>query len=84
MIYLDNAATTQPSPEIIEEIMPYMNEDYGNPGSVHHMGSEAKRAIDEARRNVAAYMGSEERGGNHFHKRRLRGKQFSGVSLFAV
>lgn len=56
MIYLDNAATTQMSEEVLDEMIPYLTSSYGNPGSLHRLGAEAKRAIQTARERVANFM----------------------------
>lgn len=53
MIYLDNAATTKVSQEVIDAMLPYMSLDYGNPGSIHSMGRLAANAIEKARKQVA-------------------------------
>lgn len=53
MIYLDNAATTQVSPEVLKVMLPYFSEDYGNPGSVHPAGAHAAAAIRRAREQCA-------------------------------
>ena len=52
-IYLDNAATTAVSPEVVEAMLPFFTLAYGNASSVHGEGREAKRAIENARRQVA-------------------------------
>lgn len=54
MIYFDNAATTKVSPEVMEAMLPYFSEAYGNPGSIHSAGRTAEKAIEVARRQVAA------------------------------
>ncbi len=59
MIYLDNAATTKVSPEVLEAMLPYFSEVYGNPGSVHSAGREASRAVERAREQVAAPIGAD-------------------------
>lgn len=51
-IYLDNAATTSVSPEVLEAMMPFFTEVYGNASSIHGFGREGKRAIENARRQV--------------------------------
>ena len=60
VIYLDNNATTRPAPEVVEAMMPYLTEFYGNPSSVHRFGQRARQAIDEARGQVAALVGCAE------------------------
>ena len=57
-IYLDNAATTAVSPEVLQEMLPYFTEHYGNPSSVHGTGRDARKAIENARRQVAAAIGA--------------------------
>jgi cysteine desulfurase len=57
VIYLDNNATTKPAPEVVEAMLPYLTELYGNPSSVHRFGQRARQAIDEARGQVAALVG---------------------------
>jgi len=56
-IYLDNAATTSLSPEVLDAMMPYLLNEYGNPSSVHKNGRNAKLAIENARRSVASLLG---------------------------
>lgn len=57
MIYLDNAATTQISEEVLDAMMPYLKDKYGNAGSIHQLGRQANAAVDKARRQVADFMG---------------------------
>lgn len=52
-IYLDNAATTQINPEVIDVISDAMHKLYGNPSSIHQFGRSAKSAVERARRNIA-------------------------------
>src|SRR5690349_19504236 len=54
--YLDNNATTRPAPEVVEAMLPFLTEWYGNPSSVHRFGQRARQAIDEARARVAALV----------------------------
>lgn len=56
MIYLDNAATTKISPEVLNSMMPYLTEDYGNAGTMHSLGRKAAEAISEARSQVARFI----------------------------
>ena len=58
VIYVDNNATTQVAPEVIEEIRPYFNEFYGNPSSMHSFGGQVGRKLLEARADVAALIGA--------------------------
>ena len=51
--YFDNAATTKVKQEVLKEMMPFLTEEYGNPSSLYHIGRSAKRAIDNARNQVA-------------------------------
>lgn len=57
-IYLDNAATTPVDPAVLKEMMPYFSKKFGNPFSVHSFGQEAKVAIDNAREQVAKFLGA--------------------------
>jgi cysteine desulfurase len=55
-IYLDNNATTQVAPEVIEAMMPYLTQHYGNPSSMHRFGGEAGRGLAVAREQVARLL----------------------------
>jgi cysteine desulfurase len=55
-IYLDYTATTPLDPRVLEAMMPYMTEHFGNPNSIHSFGREARRAIDEAREKIAQLL----------------------------
>jgi cysteine desulfurase len=55
-IYLDNSATTQPDPRVIEAMLPFLTEKFGNASSIHHFGQEARAAVDKARHQVAALI----------------------------
>jgi cysteine desulfurase len=59
IIYLDNNATTQLDPAVIEEMLPYLTDYYGNPSSGYTFGRQVRRAIDLARERVAALLGCE-------------------------
>jgi cysteine desulfurase len=58
VIYADNNATTQVAPEVIAEMLPYFNEFYGNPSSMHSFGGQVGRKLIEARAYVAALIGA--------------------------
>ena len=58
-VYADNAATTKLSPAVLEAMMPYLTEEYGNPSSLYRFGNHAKRAIAQARKEVADVLGAE-------------------------
>ena len=53
-VYMDYAATTYVKPEVLEEMMPYFTERFGNPSSFYGISRETKRAIDKARENIKA------------------------------
>ena len=58
VIYVDNNATTQVAPEVLEEMQPYFGEFYGNPSSMHSFGGKVGRKLKEARAKVAALLGA--------------------------
>lgn len=60
-IYMDNAATTRVTEPVFEAMKPYFCETFGNPSSVHAFGRDARRAVEEARRQVAFALGCEAR-----------------------
>ena len=55
-IYMDNAATTAVSPAVLEKMLPYFTDCYGNASSIHSTGRDARKALEEARRKVAAVL----------------------------
>ena len=55
-IYLDNAATTTLSPQVLETMMPYLTEKFGNPSSIYSYGRETRMAIEQARKSVAKIL----------------------------
>ncbi len=57
-VYLDNSATTPVAPEVLEAMLPYFGDEYGNPSSLHTPGQTARRAIDRAREEIAATLGA--------------------------
>jgi len=58
VIYVDNNATTQVAPEVLEEMLPYFNEYYGNPSSMHTFGGMVEHKIVEARERLAGLLGA--------------------------
>ena len=83
-IYLDNAATTATKPEVLEAMLPYFTEVYGNPSSIHAAGREARRAVERARGQVAAALGAEKSeiyftaGGSEADNWAIKGAAFAG------
>jgi cysteine desulfurase len=57
-IYADHAATTAPAPEVVDAMLPYLRERFGNASSVHRRGEAAREAIEAARQRVAALIGA--------------------------
>src|SRR5215210_7267703 len=55
-IYLDNAATTSLDPQVLESMMPYLTEKFGNPSSIYSYGRESRLAIENARKTVAKIL----------------------------
>lgn len=60
MIYLDNAATTRTAPEVVEAMLPYFSEYYGNASTVYEFGQKSKEAISKARETIAKAIGAKE------------------------
>lgn len=58
LIYLDNAATTKTAPAVVQEMLPYFTEYYGNPSSVYEFSSRAKEAVTHARETIAKALGA--------------------------
>ena len=58
-VYLDNVASTPILPRVLEEMLPYLKNVYGNPQSLHEWGDEAREALDDARSKVAALIGAQ-------------------------
>ncbi|MBP3650322.1 MAG: cysteine desulfurase NifS [Clostridia bacterium] len=61
VIYMDNAATTATRPEVLEAMLPYFTQTFGNPSSIHGVGREARKAVEAARKQVADAIGAEAR-----------------------
>lgn len=56
MIYLDNAATTKTAPEVVDAMLPYFTEYYGNPSSVYHFSNKSKEVVTNARVEIADFL----------------------------
>lgn len=59
MIYLDNAATTKTAPEVVEAMLPYFTEYYGNAGSIYRLGNESRKAVILAKETIAGTLGAQ-------------------------
>jgi cysteine desulfurase len=57
VVYLDNNSTTRPAPQVVQAMLPYLEEFYGNPSSLHRFGGFARKAIDDARAALATLVG---------------------------
>jgi cysteine desulfurase len=57
-VYLDNNATTRPDREVVEAMLPYLTEFYGNPSSTHDLGAASRQALKRARESIAALIGA--------------------------
>ncbi|MCR5753251.1 MAG: cysteine desulfurase NifS [Acetatifactor sp.] len=58
MIYLDNAATTKTAPEVVDAMLPYFSEYYGNPSTIYSLGATAKKAVTKSRETIASAIGA--------------------------
>ncbi|MDQ6793213.1 MAG: cysteine desulfurase [Chloroflexota bacterium] len=83
-IYLDHAATTPLRREVLDAMLPFLTEAFGNPSSAHAFGREARAALDEAHERVAARLGAEPReivftsGGTEANNLALKGAAWAG------
>jgi cysteine desulfurase len=59
MIYLDNSATTQVHPQVVEAMVPYLGDKWGNPSSIHAAGQQARTAVQTARQQIARLLNCE-------------------------
>ena len=57
-IYLDHAATTPVKPEVLDAMMPYFTQSFGNPSSIYQVAQINKKAIDDARETIAKHLGA--------------------------
>ena len=85
-IYMDNSATTPVRKEVVEEMLPYLTENFGNPSSIYDPGKVSRRAVEEARKKVANAIGAEENeiyftsGGTESDNWALKGIAFANRS----
>lgn len=82
-IYLDNSATTKTDEDVIKTMLPYLQENYGNPSSIYKIGRENRKAIEEAREKVAKELNCEPNeiyftaGGSESDNTAIRGIAYS-------
>ena len=55
-VYLDNAATTALDPQVLETMLPFLQQHHGNPSSIHSFGRETRAAIEKARKQIAKIL----------------------------
>ena len=85
IVYMDHAATTYAAPEVVEAMLPYFSEKFGNPSSVYGIGQENKAAVDAARAKVAAAINAEPNeiyftaGGTESDNWALKGVAFANI-----
>jgi hypothetical protein len=79
VIYMDNNATTRIAPEVIDAMMPYLTDYYGNPSSMHTFGGQVGQAINQARQEIADLLGANPER-NRVYQLRYR-KRFHSHSL---
>lgn len=60
-VYLDNAATTKPAKAVVDAMLPFLTEDFGNPSGLYELATQNKKAINQARRQLAALIGCDHR-----------------------
>lgn len=92
MIYADNAATTRISDSVLEKMLPFLQEQYGNASSQYSLGVKAKRAVEQARRQVALAIDAEPSeitftsGGSEANSWVLRGitEAFGGETIHII
>lgn len=83
MIYFDHSATTPVDKRVLEAMLPYLQENFGNPSSVYRAGQEARKAVEEAREKVANLIGAEPKeiiftsGGTESNNTAIKGMAFS-------
>jgi cysteine desulfurase len=83
-VYMDYAATTPTDPEVVLAMLPYFNEIYGNPSSLHTFGQTSKHAVEAARETMASFMGAKPEeivftsGGTESNNFALKGTAWAG------
>ncbi len=86
MIYLDNAASTQIHEDVLNSMLPYLKEQYGNPSSIHRYGRLARKAIEKARKQIASLINAEPSeilltsGGTESNNTALKGIAMKNIS----
>src|SRR5450759_3553622 len=58
-VYMDHAATTPMDPEVLQAMLPWLGDQFGNPSTIYALGGEASTAVAEARATIAAHLGAE-------------------------
>ena len=58
LIYLDNAATTKVAPEVVKEMLPYLEESYGNPSAFYSFAAKTGQKVEQARKTIAEAIGA--------------------------
>ena len=58
VVYVDNNATTRVAPEVLEAMLPFLTDYYGNPSSIHTFGGQVREHVDAARQQVASLLGA--------------------------
>ncbi len=61
LVYLDNAATTKPAATVVEAMLPFLTEEYGNPSGLYELATKNKKAVNQARRQLASLLGCDHR-----------------------
>ena len=60
LVYLDNASTTQLAPQVLQAMLPYLQQHYANPSSPHQQGNLVRAALEQARRTIATLIGAQQ------------------------
>lgn len=61
LVYLDNAATTKPAAAVVEAMLPFLTEEFGNPSGLYELATRNKKAVNQARRQIASLLGCDHR-----------------------